>query len=163
MSSASREGRATAAPGPDTHDPDFERRVRASFQAQGAMNLFGARMVGVEHGQVVIELDASPATTQQHGFTHGGVIGAVLDSACGFAALTMMPPDTGVLTVEYKVNFLAPAAGERFRMVGRVRKPGRTISLSEGDAYAIRGGAEKLIATMTATLMTIRGRDDVRS
>ena len=151
-----------AAP-PGGGDPGFESRVRTSFAAQGAMVLLGARVVRVERGEVEIGLDASPATTQQHGFTHGGVIAAVLDSACGFAALTTMPPDTGVLTVEYKVNFLAPAMGERFRMVGRVRKAGRTITLSEGDAWAVRGGEERLVATMTATLMTIRGRDDVRS
>ncbi|MCL4746857.1 MAG: PaaI family thioesterase [Burkholderiaceae bacterium] len=150
-------------PTDQVRDPDFARRVRSSFDAQGAMRLFGARLALVEHGRVEIEMDSSPEFTQQHGFTHGGVIGAVLDTACGFAALTMMPPDTGVLTVEYKVNFLAPALGAHFRLVGRVRKAGRTITLSEADAYAVREGGEKLIATMTATLMTIVGRDDVRS
>ncbi len=144
-------------------DPDFARRVFSSFQAQGAMRLFGARLTLVEHGRVEIEIDSTPEITQQHGFTHGGVIGAVLDTACGFAALTTMAPDTGVLTVEYKVNFLAPAQGTHFRLVGRVRKAGRTITLSEGDAYAMREGGEKLIATITATMMTIVGRDDVRS
>ena len=162
MSAREASGRGAPPRGGDNH-AEVESRVRASFTAQGAMGLFGARMVRVEHGEVEIDIDASPATTQQHGFTHGGVIAAVLDTACGFAALTTMPPDTGVLTVEYKVNFLAPAQGEKFRMVGRVRKAGRTITLTEGDAWAIRDGVERLIATMTATMMTIRGRDDVRS
>ncbi len=148
---------------PALHDTGFEARVRASFALQGAMRLFGAQMTRVEHGRVEIEFPASDAICQQHGFVHGGVIGAVLDSACGFAALTTMPPDTGVLTVEYKINFVSPALGDRFLTSGSVRKAGRTITLAQGDAFALRDGERKLVATMTATMMTIAGRDDVRS
>lgn len=144
-------------------DPDFEQRVRGSFAKQGAMRLFGARMTLVVPGLVEIELPTSPEISQQHGFVHGGVIGAVLDSACGFAALTTMAPDHGVLTVEYKVNFLSPALGEYFVMTGQVRKAGRTITLAQADALAVRDGKTRLIATMTATMMSIVGRDDVRS
>jgi uncharacterized protein (TIGR00369 family) len=144
-------------------DPDFERRVRDSFGRQQPTVLLGAQMERVAPGEVEILLPYSPRIGQQHGFVHGGMIGAVLDTACGFASLTLMPADAGVLTVEYKVNFLAPGIGERFRMIGRVRKAGRTITLAEADAFSQRDGREKLVATMTATMMTITGRDDVRS
>jgi uncharacterized protein (TIGR00369 family) len=143
-------------------DPGFEARVRASYARQSAMRLIGAELARVEPGEVEIVMRRSPDIAQQHGFVHGGLIGAVMDTACGFASLSLMPADTGVLTVEYKVNFLAPAAGERFRMVGRVRKAGRTITLAEADAFATGEGGERLIATMTATMMTIVGRDEVR-
>jgi len=143
-------------------DPGFEQRVRASYARQTAMRLIGATMERVAPGEVEIVLPAGANITQQHGFVHGGLIGAVMDTACGFASLTLMPESTGVLTVEYKINFLAPAAGERFRMVGRVRKSGRTLTLAEADAFAVRDGSERLIATMTATMMTIVGRDEVR-
>jgi len=143
-------------------DPRFEQRVRASYSRQTAMRLIGAKLERVAHGEVEIVLESSPELLQQHGFVHGGMIGAVLDTACGFASLTTMPPGVGVLTVEYKINFLAPAAGERFRMIGRVRKSGRTLTFAEADSYALRDGAERLIATMTATMMTIANRDEVR-
>lgn len=143
-------------------DPSFEQRVRTSYSRQSAMRLIGAALERVAHGEVEIVLPASPELLQQHGYVHGGMIGAVLDTACGFASLSTMPPGVGVLTVEYKINFLAPATGERFRMVGRVRKPGRTLTFAEADAYALREGRERLIATMTATMMTIAHRDEVR-
>ena len=143
-------------------DPGFEERVRSSYARQSAMRLIGATMERVAPGEVEIVLPRSPEIAQQHGFVHGGLIGAVLDTACGFASLSLMPPDAGVLTVEYKINFLAPAAGERFRMVGRVRKAGRTLTLAEAEATAVHDGRERLVATMTATMMTIVGRDEVR-
>ncbi|MGD9941898.1 MAG: PaaI family thioesterase [Burkholderiaceae bacterium] len=143
--------------------PDFAARIRGAFERQAAMRLIGARLLHVAPGEVDIELPFSSHITQQHGFVHAGMIGAALDSACGFAALTLMPVDAGVLTVEYKLNLLSPAIGERFRLIGRVRKPGRTILLAEGDALAASAdGTDKLVATMTATLMTIRDRGDVR-
>ncbi len=143
-------------------EPGFEERVRASFARQPAMVLIGAQLLRVEPGEVEIVLPARPEITQQHGFVHAGIIGAALDSACGYAALTVMPAGTGVLTIEYKVNCLSPGVGERIRLVGRVRKAGRTIMLAEGDALAVAAdGSEKLVATMTATEMTIRGREGV--
>ena len=146
----------------ESRDPAFAERVRASFERQGAMHTIGATLVSVEPGTVVIELPWSAGLTQQHGFLHAGMVAAALDSACGYAGSSLMPADAGVLTIEYKINLLAPARGQRFRMVGEVLKPGRTITVAEGRGYAIDEGREKLIATMQCTLMTITGREDVR-
>ncbi|MGZ5272245.1 MAG: PaaI family thioesterase, partial [Ramlibacter sp.] len=143
-------------------DPRFAERVRASFARQTAMGTIGASVADVQPGQVVIELPYAAHLTQQHGFLHGGILGAALDSACGYAASTLMPADAGVLSIEYKINFLAPAKGQRFRLVGTVVKPGRTISVVEGRAIALDGGREKLVATMQTTLMAVTGRDDVK-
>jgi uncharacterized protein (TIGR00369 family) len=146
----------------EPRDPDFAERVRASFAKQGAMNTIGATLAEVAPGRVVIELPWAQALTQQHGFLHAGMVAAALDSACGYAASTLMPAEAGVLTIEYKINLLAPAQGSRFRMEGVVLKPGRTITVSEGRAYALHEGRERLIATMGATLMTITGRDAIK-
>lgn len=128
------------------------------------MTTIGATLVRVEPGEVEIQMPFGAHLTQQHGFIHGGILGTALDSACGFASLTLMPTDAGILTIEYKLNLLAPGRGDWFRFVGRVRKAGRTITLADADAIAVEAsGRERLIATMTATEMTITGRDDVRS
>jgi uncharacterized protein (TIGR00369 family) len=150
------------APRFEPQDPDFAARVRASFGKQGAMRTIGAVLAQVAPGHVVIELPWREDLTQQHGFLHAGMVATALDSACGYAASTLMAADAGVLTIEYKINLLAPAQGERFRLEGLVVKPGRTISVTEGRAYALDAGREKLIATMGATLMTITGRDAIR-
>jgi uncharacterized protein (TIGR00369 family) len=146
----------------EPQDPHFAERVRASFARQGAMHTIGASLAEVAPGRVVIELPWQEALTQQHGFLHAGMVATALDSACGYAASSLMPADAGVLTIEYKINLLAPAQGSRFRMEGLVVKPGRTITVSEGRAYALHEGRERLIATMGATLMTITGRDGIR-
>jgi uncharacterized protein (TIGR00369 family) len=146
----------------EPRDPDFAERVRASFAKQGAMHTIGASLAEVAPGRVVIELPWQQALTQQHGFLHAGMVATALDSACGYAASTLMPAEAGVLTIEYKINLLAPAQGSRFRMEGVVLKPGRTITVSEGRAYALHEGRERLIATMGATLMTITGRDAIK-
>ena len=144
-------------------DPDFESRVRASFDRQTAMTTIGASVERVEPGRMVIGFPYGPHITQQHGFIHGGIVAAVLDSACGYAASTLMPAEAGVLTIEFKVNLMAPAQGKRFRMVGEVVKPGRTISVTEAKAFAIDDeGREKLIASMGATMMVITGRDGIQ-
>jgi uncharacterized protein (TIGR00369 family) len=145
----------------EPQDPDFAARVRASFQRQEAMNTIGATLASVEAGRVTIELAWAKALTQQHGFLHAGMVATALDSACGYAAFSLMPVDAAVLTIEYKINLLAPAKGQRFRMVGEVLKPGRTITVAEGQAWAIDDGREKLVATMNATLMAVTGRDGV--
>ena len=142
-------------------DPDFVRRVRASFARQTVMTTIGAEMTLVEPGAVEIVMPFRADLTQQHGFLHAGVITTIVDSACGYAALTLMPADTGVLTVEYKVNFMAPAAGEQFLARGRVTKPGRTLTVCAGDVYAAQDGRERLIATMLTTMMAIRDRANV--
>lgn len=144
-------------------DESYADRVRASFSMQGAMITIGASLADIAPGRVVVELPWAAGLSQQHGFLHAGMVATALDSACGYAGFTLMPTDAGVLTIEFKINLLAPAKGQRFRMVGQVIKAGRTITVTEGRAYAINDGREKLIATMGATLMTITGRDDVKN
>ena len=119
----------------------------------------GAR--GVAAGRVAIALAIEPRLSQQHGFLHAGVVVAALDSACGYAALTLMPADMEVLTAEFKVNLLAPAAGERFLVRGEVLKAGKTVVVCRGDAFALDRDSPRLIAAMQASMMTVRGRDDV--
>ena len=143
-------------------DADYAARVAASFARQQAMATIDATLAQVEPGRVVIELPFSPALTQQHGFLHAGVVGMALDSACGYAGFSLMALDAAVLTIEYKLNLLAPAKGQRFRMEGQVVKPGRTVTVAEGRAFALDGGSEKLIATMTCTLMAVVGRDGIK-
>lgn len=144
-------------------DPDFERRVRDSFARQQAMGSLGISLDAVEPGRVVLAMAHQAAFTQQHGFVHAGIVSTALDSACGYAAFSLMPADAAVLTIEFKVNLLAPARGPRFRFEGQVVKPGRTISVVDGRALQFdTDGKERLIATMTATVMTVIGRDDVK-
>jgi uncharacterized protein (TIGR00369 family) len=143
-------------------DPDFAARVRASYERQAAMRTLGATLALVEPGKVAIELPWAEPLTQQHGFLHAGMVATALDSACGYAAFSLMPVEAAVLTIEYKINLMAPAKGERFRMEGQVVKPGRTITVAEGRAFAIDGGREKLIATMSATLMAVVGRESIQ-
>ena len=138
---------------------DFEQRVRTSFARQAFMTTIGARLVRVEPGSVVIELPFRAELTQQHGFLHAAVVTAIVDTACGYAALSLMAENAAVLTVEYKVNFLAPAAGESLIATGRVLKPGTTITVCTGEVSAVADGQEKLIATMQATMMALRDRE----
>ncbi|MDK3074166.1 PaaI family thioesterase [Sedimentitalea sp. JM2-8] len=144
----------------EPRNPDFETLVRDGFARQSLMRTFGARLETVEPGLVVLTLGLDPALLQQHGFLHGGVSGAMLDTACGFAALSLMSPGAGVLTVEYKINFLAPARGRSFRFEGRVIRPGRTLLRTEGAALAMDGNGETptLIATVSATMMCVQGQ-----
>jgi uncharacterized protein (TIGR00369 family) len=142
-------------------DAAYEARVRASFERQQAMRTIGATLARVEPGLVMIELPWAAAITQQHGFVHAGMLATALDSACGYAGFSLMQADAAVLTIEYKINLLAPAKGELFRMEGLVVKPGRTVTVAEGKAYAIEGGREKLIATMSCTLMAVVGRPGI--
>ncbi|HXE50221.1 MAG TPA: PaaI family thioesterase [Ramlibacter sp.] len=142
-------------------DPDYAGRVRASFARQGAMQTIGATLVAVEPGRIVMELPWAQELTQQHGFLHAGMVATAMDTACGYAGFSLMPADAAVLTIEYKINLLAPAKGQRFRMEADVVKPGRTISVVEGIAYAIDEGREKVIATMNATLMAVFGREGI--
>jgi uncharacterized protein (TIGR00369 family) len=147
-----------ADPAFEPKDPGYAERVRASFARQAAMRTIGASLEVVAPGRVVIALPWAEPLTQQHGFLHAGMVATALDSACGYAGFSLMPDDAAVLTIEYKINLLAPAQGERFRMEGVVVKPGRTVTVTEGRAYAVEGGREKLIATMNCTLMAVVGR-----
>ena len=141
---------------------DYAGRVRSSFARQGAMQTLGATLGLLEPGAVDIELPWAPGLTQQHGFLHAGMVATALDSACGYAGFTLMGQDAAVLTIEFKINLLAPAKGERFRVEGRVIKPGRTITVCEGRAFAIENHQEKLIATMGCTLMAVTGPDNIQ-
>jgi uncharacterized protein (TIGR00369 family) len=145
-------------------DPQYEQRTRDSFARQAAMHTLGATLVTVEPGRVALAMPHAAHLTQQHGFLHAGMLSAALDSACGYAAFSLMPPDAAVLTIEFKINLLAPARGPWFRVEGRVIKPGRTISVVEGRAvqHGADGEDDKLVATMTATVMTVQGRDALR-
>ena len=157
MSTAPARRAPTAAPG-------YEARVADSFSRQAAMATLGARLGRIAPGEVELLMAHRAELTQQHGFLHAGIVACALDSACGYAAFTLMPADAAVLTVEFKINLIAPARGPTLRFEGRVVKAGRTISVVDGRALqsAVEGGDESLVATMTATVMTVVGRDGLR-
>jgi uncharacterized protein (TIGR00369 family) len=139
-------------------DPDFDARVRASFARQTVMATLGITIKSLNPGGIELEMPYSTELTQQHGFMHAGILSAALDSACGYAAFSLMAADVAVLTVEFKTNLLAPAAGERFYFRARVIEPGRTLTICDAQAFALDGTNEKLIATMTGTLMAVPER-----
>lgn len=134
-------------------DSEFENKVRASFAAQKLMRTLRAELTKVEPGEVVIEMPFGEEFTQQNGFIHAGIITTIADSACGYAAFTLMPSAAGVLSVEFKVNLLSPAVGERFIARAQVIKPGRTLTVCRADVFAANAGEEKIIATMLATMI----------
>ena len=136
-------------------NPAFETDVRASFARQKVMEAIGAELVRIAPGEISIEMPFREDLTQQDGFLHAGVLAAILDSACGYAAMTLVPAGARVLTVEFKANFLAPARGERFEARASVKRAGRTLTTTQADAYAAADGQETLIATMLATIMTL--------
>ncbi|MFT4133083.1 MAG: PaaI family thioesterase [Labrys sp. (in: a-proteobacteria)] len=125
------------------------------------MRTLGARLAAVLPGQVEISLVPRNEVSQQHGFVHAGAVSAIADSAAGYAALSLMPPERGVLTAEFKINLLAPAAGEHIMARGKVIKAGRTLTLAQAEVFAERDGKERLIALLTATLMAIEGKDGI--
>jgi uncharacterized protein (TIGR00369 family) len=139
-------------------DPGFEARVRAGFQRQQVMATLGARLTRVAPGETEIELPFRAALAQQHGFLHAGIVTTILDSACGGAAFSLMPADAEVLSIEFKTNLLAPARGELLVARARVVRAGRTITVCQADGVMVDGGREVLVATMTATMMTVLGR-----
>ncbi|WP_375461191.1 PaaI family thioesterase [uncultured Enterovirga sp.] len=145
----------------DPESRGYEERVRSSFAKQGLMRTLGASLGRVSPGFVEVALRPDPAISQQHGFVHAGAVSAIADTAAGYAALSLMPADTGVLTTEFKINLLSPARGERILARGRVVKAGRTLTLAQAEVFAESGGEEKLIALLTATLMAIQGRDGI--
>ena len=142
----------------EARDPDFERRVRDSFGRQRFMATIGARLSRVAPGEVDIELPITDALTQQHGFLHAGALATAADSACGYAALSLMPPGAAVLSIEFKINMLAPAAGDSVVAQGRVLRAGKTITVCRADVLARAGDGEKLVASMVGTMMTVEGR-----
>lgn len=136
-------------------------RIRASFARQGAMETLGADLTRISQGVVEIELAFDPKLTQQHGFLHAGVISAALDTACSYAAYTVIEPDASLLTIEFKVNLMSPGRGDRFLFRGEITKPGSNIIVADGRGYALTDGPAKLIASMTSTMMVIRGREGI--
>jgi uncharacterized protein (TIGR00369 family) len=131
----------------------IEKRVKDGFARQSVMTTIGASITRVEQGEVTIELPFRSDLTQQHGFLHAGLVTMIVDTACGYAALTRMPASAAVLTAEYKINFLSPAEGEKLIARGRVLKPGRTLTVCFGEVHAKKDGKEKLVATMLATMI----------
>jgi uncharacterized protein (TIGR00369 family) len=138
----------------------YAARVRASFARQGAMALIGAEIVDVAPGYCALALAPRPETSQQHGYVHAGILATLVDSAGGYAGYTLFPEDSSVLTVEYKLNLLAPAQGERIVAEGFVVKPGRTLAITRGEIHAEHGGARTLVAIMQQTLMVMHGMTD---
>jgi uncharacterized protein (TIGR00369 family) len=134
-------------------------RVRASFERQAMMATLGVELAAIERGRVELVVRHDDRFTQQHGFLHAGAVAAVLDSACGYAAFSVMPPDAAVLTATYTINLLAPAAGQRFAMTGEVVRAGRTLVVCRGEALG--DGATKPFAVMQATLTALHGRPDI--
>lgn len=140
---------------------DLAQRIRASFAKQGLMATIGATIESVGPGAVEIVLTPREEVSQQHGFVHAGAVSAIADSAAGYAALSLMPKGAGVLTVEFKINLVAPAKGDRIRAAGTVIKAGRTLTLAQAEVFAETGSQSKLVAVLTSTLMTIEGREGV--
>lgn len=144
-------------------DPDFEARVRDSFNRQQMMHTIGAEMKDVAPGHVTIRMPCIEKIGQQHGFVHGGAVATIADSACGYAALSLMPPGVGVLTAEFKINFLAPSTGDELLAIGRVEKPGRNLMVCSGEVVAVKNGARRKVALIVATMMVVTGNDSVQN
>jgi uncharacterized protein (TIGR00369 family) len=152
----------------EPRDPEFEHRVRASFARQAAMRLLGVTMERVTAGAVELTLPFRADLTQQHGFLHAGIVAAVVDSACGYAALSLMEPGVAVLSVEFKVQLLAPARGSWFRARGQVVRAGRTLSVVTGEMRAFAResddadvGEGEIVTLLTGTMMAVRGRPEL--
>jgi uncharacterized protein (TIGR00369 family) len=145
-----------------THPPpnDFANRVRESFARQQAMALIRAEISEVRHGQTEIHVAHWEGIEQQHGFVHGGVVGMIADSAAGYAAMTIVPETASVLTVEYKMNLVAPADGDKLIARGRVVRPGRTLVITQAEVFATKAGQETLCALMQQTIMVMHGKGE---
>jgi uncharacterized protein (TIGR00369 family) len=139
-------------------NPDFAKDVAASFDKQNAMMLIHATLPVIEHGRTEIHVPHWDGIEQQHGFVHGGVVGMIADSAAGYAAMTMVPASASVLTVEYKMNLVAPADGEKLIARGQVVRPGRTLIITKAEVFAVKEGEESLCALMQQTIMVMHGK-----
>ena len=139
-------------------DPEFAARVRASFGKQQFMSTIGAQISELSAGRVHLRMKIRDDLTQQHGFLHAGAIAALADSACGYAALSLMPSDAAVLSIEFKVNMLSPAEGDAVLARADVIRAGKTIMVCRADVYSLTGSDEKLVAAMQGTMMVVRDR-----
>lgn len=143
-------------------DPDWDRKVRESFARQTFMKTIDGRISALTPGYCDIEIPFRPELCQQNGYLHGGISTGIAANAAGYAALTLMPPNSSVLGVEYKINLMEPGEGERFIARGRVVKPGRTLYIAEADVVAITRGIEKILSRMLTTMMCMQGVSDIR-
>ena len=144
-------------------DQGYARRVRESFARQGAMTLIGAEMTELAPGYCAISIRPKPEILQQHGYVHAGIVATIVDSAGGYAGFTLFPADSSVLTVEFKLNLLAPATGDRLVAEGFVIKPGRTLAITRGEVHAETGGKRTLVALMQQTLIVMHGKPDAQA
>jgi len=143
-------------------DPNYEQRVRQSFSQQGLMSYLGARLTELKPGMAEVRAAFREELTQQHGYFHAGVSGSLADVACGYAAYTLMPKDSSVLTVEYKINLMAPAEGEELIARARVVRSGKTLKICAADVFARKAAAETHCATVLATIMCLAGESHGR-
>ncbi len=141
-------------------DPEWERKIRASFKRQGFMNYLHAEIVQAVPGSLTIEVPFRPELTQQHGFFHAGVVGAIADTAGGYAGFSLFPPDSTVLTVEFKINLLSPAKGDRLQALAKVIKPGRTLTVCDLKVHVMNGARTVLCACGQQTLICLAGKPD---
>ena len=139
----------------------YKEKIIESFNRQGMMKTINASILSIRPGEIELEFPYQSNLTQQHGFIHAGIVSTVLDTACGYAAFSLMPENAAVLTIEFKVNLLSPAKGERFRAVGKVKKLGENITVTEGELFSHVDGGQKTVATMVATIMSVYDREGV--
>lgn len=144
-------------------DAGYKDKVIESFNRQEVMKTVKASILAIRPGEIELEFPYQSNLTQQHGFIHAGIVSTVLDSACGYAAFSLMPGNAAVLSIEFKINFLSPAKGERFRAVGRVKKPGKNITVTEGELFSYSQGEQKLIAVMVSTMMSVYNREGIEN
>lgn len=144
-------------------DNHYREKVIESFNRQEVMKTLNASILAVRPGEIELEFPYQSNLTQQHGFIHAGIISTVLDSACGYAAFSLMPENAAVLTIEFKINLLSPAKGDSFRAVGKVKKPGKNITVTEGELFSSTKGEEKLIAIIVGTIMSVYSREGIEN
>jgi uncharacterized protein (TIGR00369 family) len=145
-----------------TTDDGYKLKVAESFQRQEVMKTLNASILDIRPGEIELEFPYQQSLTQQHGFIHAGIISTVLDSACGYAAFSLMPEDAAVLTIEFKINLLSPAKEDRFRAIGKVKKFGKNITVTDGELFAYSDSGKKLIATMVGTIMAVYNREGIK-
>ncbi len=140
---------------------DYKEKIIKSFNRQGVMKTLNVTLHSIKPGEIELEFPYQPDFTQQHGFIHAGIVSTLLDTACGYAAFSLMPENTAVLTIEFKINLLSPANGEQFRAVGKVKKAGKNITVTQGELFSHTENEQKLVATMVATIMSVYDRKDI--
>ena len=144
-------------------DSGYKERVIESFSRQEMMKTINTSIIAIRPGEIELEFPYQSNLTQQHGFIHAGIVSTVLDTACGYAAFSLMPENSAVLTIEFKINFLSPAKGERFQAVAKVVKPGKNITVTNGELFSYSEGNRKLVATMAGTIMSVYDREGIKN